>query len=589
MIHVIRKLLSGPWGKWLYPSARNAYAFIVRLLARKTTIAYRRWILHHEGKEPPAELSVTPSISVLVPVYNASSKLLEQCIQSVLRQTYTHWQLCLADDYSSPPCVERTLNKYADDSRIRLVRRKENGGISFATNDALAMADGTWVVLLDCDDVLAPNALYEVARVISDHPDTDMIYSDEDLLSENGKRRFHPLFKPDWAPDTLLSYMYISHLTAYRTGLVRQVGGMRSEFDGAQDYDLALRIAELTRHIRHIPKVLYHWRQRKVSAARNADAKHHALAAAQRAKKDALKRRSIQAHVEYVAELYQSRVIYQGDETPLVSVIIPSKDHPNLIEACLTSLRVTAGYPNYEVIVVDNGSNNKNRSVYALLAEKLNYEYLYQPMPFNFARMCNLGAHKAKGDILLFLNDDVIGKGEGWMSRMAHHCLQKHTGAVGAKLFADDEKTLQHIGIVLLATGPSHWYYGQPDVVEIMHFANTLENNYIAVTGACMMLERRKFDEVGGFDESFAINYNDVELCMRLYERGYFNVLRADAVLVHAESVSRGKPALSEEKLASLMQEQERLYQMHEAFRYHDPFHNPNLRNDTVIYEISSK
>lgn len=550
---------------------------------------YEKWITKVEASETyDAFFVYKPKISILVPVYNVLDQQLEECVESVCKQIYDNWELVLVDDCSTWESVRTTLDKYKDNPKIKVIYREENGHISRCTNTALENATGEFVAFLDCDDVLRKNALYEVVKALNENRDLDFIYSDEDKIDDNGKHRHTPHFKPDWSPDTLMSHMYTCHFGVYRKSIADEIGGLRVGYDGAQDYDFTIRFTEKTDRIAHIPKILYHWRERKESTAVSPEAKPYILEAAKKCKDDAIDRRGLNAKTEYIKEIYQYRIKYLPTGNPLVSIIIPSKDNYEVLSRCISSLVELTSYKNYEIIIVDNGSNDENKASYQMLADKYSVSYIYEPMDFNFSRMCNLGVKNSSGDILLFLNDDIEVLDGQWLENMVGHAQVPYTGAVGAKLLYPDKDSIQHLGIINIQNGPIHPFAGCTDQSTYYFNHNRIEYNYLAVTAACMAIERKKFEEVGGFDVDFAVAYNDVDLCFKLVEAGYYNVVRNDAVLIHHESVSRGDDRKSEEKLARLMGEQEKLYEKHPRFDRVDPFYNTNLtqNKDNFSYNV---
>lgn len=551
------------------------------------TANYQKWIQKVEASETyDAFFVYKPKISVLVPVYNVLSEQLEVCIESVCNQIYDNWELVLVDDCSTWDSVRTILDKYKSNPKIKVIYREENGHISRCTNTALENATGEFVGLLDCDDVLRKNALYEVVKVLNSDSNLDFIYSDEDKIDEKGRKRHTPHFKPDWSPDTLMSHMYTCHFGVYRKTIAEQIGGFRVGYEGCQDYDFTLRFTEFTDRIAHIPKILYHWRERKESTSASPEAKPYILEAAKKCKEDAIKRRGLNATTEYIKEIYQYRIKYIPINEPLVSIVIPSKDNYEVLYNCLKTLFNITQYKNYEIIIVDNGSEGSNRILYERMAEENKVEYIYIPMEFNFSKMCNIGAGKSHGDVLVFLNDDIEIIDECWLANMVGHAQVPHTGAVGAKLLYPDRNRIQHIGIINIDNGPIHPFAGRTDRSTYYFNRNRIEYNYLAVTAACMAIERKKFEQVGGFDETLAVAYNDVDLCFKLVENGYYNVVRNDAVLIHHESISRGDDRKTEEKFQRLMREQKKLYEKHPKYNIADPFYNINLssRKDDFSY-----
>ena len=540
---------------------------------------YDMWMLQNEQqyKEPEQELEYKPLISVVVPVYNVEPQMLTACIQSVQNQTYDNWELCLVDDCSTDARVRETLRQFEGVERIKIKYRSENGHISRTTNDGIAMAEGEFVALLDCDDLYAENALYEIAKKLNEDHTLDFIYSDEDKLSEDGTKRRNPFFKPDWSPDTFMSLMYTCHLAVYRKSLLDEMGGLRVGLEGSQDYDLVLRVMEKTNRIGHVPKILYHWREREESTANDISAKPYIIETTKKAKLEALERRGVKGHLEYIKDIVMFRVVYEVVGNPKVSIIIPSKDNYDILKQCLTSIRKETKYQNYEIIVVDNGSAEETHAKYTQMCKELDCKYHYAPMEFNFSKMCNIGAHLADGQFLLFLNDDIRVEGAEWLERMLGHAQQPPTGAVGCKLIYPNTNLIQHVGVVSFMVGPGHAFQRINDDLNCYWGRNKLEYNYSAVTGACLMIDRNKYDQVGGFSEQLPVAYNDIDLCFNLVEAGYYNVVRTDVRLYHYESISRGYDAVSPEKAARQQREMKKLYDRHPEFKGYDPCYNPNL------------
>ena len=569
------------------------------MLFRSVNDSYARWISNFEKNDKLKPIDADrfhyqPIISIVIPVYNVSKKLLIECIESVVTQSYPNWQLCIADDCSTMPEVTKVLERYKNHPKIDIIYRKENGHISKATNSALALAKGEFVGFLDCDDTLASNALFEVVQALNNNSALDFIYTDEDKISEDGRNRHMPHFKPDWSPDTLMSLMYTCHFSVYRKSIVDKIGGLREGYEGSQDYDFVLRFTEQipVSHIKHIPKVLYHWRERKESTATDGGAKEYIMDAAFKAKEDAIKRRGSQAKIELLEGLYQYRVNYIPMNNPKVGIVILSKDNPDIFMRCIESIVEKTRYSNYQMILVDNGSNNQNKDRYLSLCESNDCLYHYQKMYFNFSRMCNIGATKIECEYLLFLNDDVEVLDEEWLERTLGHAQQKHTGAVGAKLLYPNSTIIQHTGVLNIANGPSHSLVGYDDN-ELFYFArNKLDYNYLAVTAACIMISKQKFEEIDGFNEDLSVAYNDVDLCFKLVEHGYYNVVRNDVVLYHYESFSRGNDQIDKAKMQRLINEREKLFELHPNFsrvEKRDPFYSENLTQTNVnfAYNVS--
>lgn len=563
---------------------------------KSRALDYETWISRLEAERHneliSKEYAHKPLISVLVPVYNVSPDLLKDCLDSVIDQSYENWELCVVDDCSTNQETLEALKRYENNPKIKLEYRSENGHISRCTNRALSLATGDFVALLDCDDVLSPDALLEVVNALNVNPEALFIYSDEDKIDETGKHRFAPYFKPDWAPDTLMSLMYTCHLGVFQKSVIDSLGGLRPGYEGSQDYDLVLRVTEKIdwKYIIHIPQILYHWRTRKESTAADISAKPYILEATKKAKEDAFCRRGISAVTEYVEETKQFRVRYIPGKDSFVSIIIPSKDNPGVLERLLKSLREKTVFTRFEIIIVDNGSSPENKAAYSGLCRQFGCNYIYTPMEFNFSRMCNIGAAHSRGGYILFLNDDMeVIEGE-WLDRMLGQAQQPHTGAVGAKLLYPGTTNIQHVGVLNLAPGPSH-ALGRLDDNAVHYFGiNKNDTNFLAVTAACLMVSREKFNEVGGFDEDLKVAYNDVDFCFKLVEAGYYNVTRTDVILYHHESFSRGLDTIDEAKNSRLIAEREKLYRKHPSFslsEHMDPFYNHRLVQDNIDYSYN--
>lgn len=577
--HILKKVLKG-----LNLTFKEGWAVTLFFLKQKKVMPqtelsdYEKWIEQNENQiEETKQLKYNPLISVVIPVYNVKDEILVACIESVFAQTYPNWQLCMADDHSSWESVRDVLKKYESDSRVKVMYRNENGHISKATNSAIELAEGEFIAFMDCDDIISSNALYEVALKLNENPQYDFIYTDEDKIDEKGEKRWDPHFKPDWSPDTLMSMMYTSHLGVYRTSIVKELGGLRVGLEGSQDYDFTLRFTEKTQNIGHIPKVLYHWRQAEGSTASEPGAKPYVFEAAKKAKQEALNRRGWKGSIKFLPDAYQLQVEYEATNHPLVSIIIPSKDNFNIYKQCIESLINRTLYKNYEIIHVDNGSNEDNKVAYEKLNKKYNVKYYYKKMEFNFSQMCNIGVNNSEGKYILFLNDDIEIIDEDWLDKMLGQAELPHVGAVGAKLYYPNGDKIQHCGVVNLDAGPSHLFCGYSDSIIYYYGRNRLRYDVLAVTGACLLISKEKFNEVDCFDEKLPVAYNDVDLCFKLVETGYFNVICNDVHLYHHESVSRGYDNKDKEKMKRLINERNKLYQKHPAFVRRDPFYSVNL------------
>lgn len=553
---------------------------------------YYRWISYqNEHLEKRIELTYCPMFSVVIPVYNTVTEQLGECIESVLAQSYDNFELILVDDHSSWENVVPVLKSYEGNEKVRVIYRAENGHISAATNDGIAVAQGEFIAFMDCDDTVEPDALYEMAKKLNENPQLDFIYSDEDKITEDGKIRHRPFFKPDWSPDLYMCMNYTNHLSVYRTDIAKKIGGLRSAYNGSQDYDFTLRFMEHSsnKRVGHVSKVLYHWRERKESAALDVSAKNYTLNTARQAKENWLKRNNIKGQLEYVYIISQYRVLYEVEGNPLVSIVIPSKDNLDILRQCIDSIYAFTAYRNFEIIVVDNGSDDLNKENISKYLHSKNVLYIYEKEAFNFSKMCNKGTRYAKGEYFLFLNDDVEVFQPEWLENMLGHAQRPHVGAVGAKLFYPKTTKIQHAGVGNMQEGPGHNFCGNDDGQVYYFGLNWIEYNCIAVTGACLMVSSVKFWEINGFDESLPVSYNDVCLCFSLHEAGYYNVMRNDVVLYHYESYSRGYDYLDDAKILRLSKEREKLYLLFPNLTRKDPYLNKNLHLYGVSLELLTK
>lgn len=487
--------------------------------------------------------AIKPKFSVIMPVYNVPTKWLVKAIDSVVNQVYPNWELCIADDNSSDSKILSILSEYARKyPQIKVVFRKENGNISAASNSAIQLATGDYITLLDHDDELTQDALYEVAKLVNQDPNVDFIYSDEDKIDQNGKRQ-DPFFKPDWSPDYFHACMYTCHLGVYRKSVIDKIGGFRSDYDGAQDYDLVLRVIEQTQNIRHIPKVLYSWRTVPTSTAMSEEAKPWAYVAAKRALEEMLRRSDYPGRIEDGERLGFFRVRRAIIGNPLVSIVIPSAGksieldgkETVLLEQCIRSIRQISSYQNIELIVVD-GYDLSDDILESIAGTDLTIVHCDQP--FNYSMRMNWGVKKAKGDFVICLNDDIKVITPDWIESMLEFSQQEEIGAVGAKLLFPNNK-IQHNGVVVINGNPGHAFYNYDHDHPGYFLSNVVNRNYIAVTGACLMLRKSLYDLVEGFDEFFPLNYNDVDFCLRLHKLGYRHVVTPYAQLYHYESMTR--------------------------------------------------
>ena len=526
-------------------------------------------------------------ISVLVPAYRTPESYLRQMIESVQAQTYENWELCIADGSGKEESLEKIVSQYAaKDSRIRYQLLDKNEGISGNTNAAIRMASGEYLAFFDHDDLLAEDALYEAARAIEEQK-AELIYTDEDKVRADLSEYFQPHFKPDYNPDLLCANNYICHLVVVKKELADRVGGLRKEFDGAQDHDFLLRITERTDRIVHIPKVLYHWRIHKASTADNPASKLYAYQAGQKAISEHLKRLGLEAEVSQTKDFGFYRVSYPVQGTPLVSIVIPNKDEKDTLKACLESIKEKTTYPSYEIVIVENNSQTSEIfEYYKEIDGKDGIRVVTWKEPFNYSKINNFGFQYAKGDYVICLNNDITVITPSWIEEMLGYCQRPGTGIVGVRLYFPDD-TIQHAGIIVGMGGcAGSLFVGMNRKrTGYMHKA-ALVQDLSAVTAACMMVKREAFEAAGGFEESLAVAFNDVDFCLKVRRAGYLVVYNPYAELYHYESKTRG--------LEDSPEKQRRFQSEIEYMRCHwldilkrgDPYYNRNFSLKDCNYSI---
>jgi GT2 family glycosyltransferase len=538
--------------------------------------AYHRWFLDHRASAAALEemrieagrLAEPPLISVVMPAYNTPPAMLDEAVASVRAQVYPHWELVIVDDCSDDPRLAPRLRALAaEEPRIRVRSLERNQGIALASNAGIEAAAGEFVALLDHDDWLEPDALFEIARMALAHPEAGILYTDEDKIDGAGIFQ-QPFFKPDWSPDALLSNNYLCHFAVLRRRLLEEIGGFRTGFDSAQDYDLFLRATERARRVVHVPKVLYHWRASSRSTSGGAQQKPEAIASGARAIQEAIARRGIDGEAASLGGTAQYRVRRAIPEAKKIAIIIPTRDRVELLERCIASITAKTDYPDYEIIVVDNDSSDPATLRYY---ESLPHRLLRYPGPFNYSAINNYAVRDTDAPWILFLNNDTEVIDPEWLTSMAEHVQRPEVGAVGAKLLFPDG-TVQHGGVLLDDTSPArHAYFRAP--------AKSTDNgarlqsicNYSAVTAACMLTRRDLFEQAGGFDEiHLPIIFNDIDYCLKLRAAGLLIVYTPFAQLYHHESASRGR-GRSDPAEARVFRER-----WAEALR-RDPYGNPGL------------
>ena len=514
---------------------------------------YNKWIENNTltqeqlNEQKNKKFEYEPLISIITPIYNTPKEFFIEYIDSIKNQTYSNWEICLAD--ASDKELDYIKEIIGNNAKIKYKKLEQNKGISENSNEAINMATGEFIALIDHDDVIAPNALFEIVESLNQNHEIDFIYSDEDKFEGNLENRFYPFFKPDFSPDFLRSNNYICHLSCIRAELIKEIGGFRKEFDGAQDYDLFLRISEKTNQILHIPKILYHWRMHNSSTAQNIETKMYAIEAGRKAIQEHCDRIGLQAEVENENPLGLYRVKYKVKGEPLISIIIPNKDSLKYLKVVISSIEKST-YKNYEIIIVENNSEKKSTfEYYKKLQDNPKIKVLkYEEKGFNFSRINNFGVQYANGEYLLLLNNDIKVITPNWMEEMLSLCQREEVGIVGAKLLYKD-KTVQHAGVVVGMGGiaghvnrtisdKAPGYYGRVKVI----------NNYSAVTAACLMTKKELYQEVEGLDENFKVAFNDVDFCMKIRELNKLVIYTPYAKLYHYESKSRGYEDTPEKK-----------------------------------------
>lgn len=565
-------------------------------LELQRTLEFNKWIAMNyptantiaNQRHESMEFDYRPLVSIILPVYNTNPEYLAVCLESVLAQSYVNWQLCIIDDASTSKATRDHLSLYAKrDPRIKLKRSDHNGHISVASNEAIKIADGEFIALLDHDDMLWPNALYEVVKLLQKHKDADFIYSDEDKIESNGVVHFAPFFKPDWSPHFLECINYITHFSVIRTELVRSVGGFDNSLVGAQDWDLFFRVSEKTDKIYHIPTILYSWRAHPSSTAHSLAIKDYAL----KSQEEAIKRHFVRTnqsvkHIKSGLAMGSWYPHFNVKSKPLVSIVIPTKDKVDYLKRCVTTVLERTTYYNYEIIIVDTGSKElTTKEYYRYLKESLGSRKLrivyWKHQPFNYSDACNFGASKAKGEYLVMLNNDTEIITEDWLEDMLGYAQQPEVAAVGAKLLYPS-KQIQHAGVVvgIGSKEPVAGHIGIFTDYKINDFFTRIYADSVrdttAVTAACLMVSAKKFHEVGGFDPIYRVTFNDVDLCLKFRKAGYQNIYLPYVELFHHESISIGK--VNQDRDMTELNDSAQLIRKKwkEAINY-DPYYNKNF------------
>ncbi|OOO00383.1 MAG: hypothetical protein ATN35_01350 [Epulopiscium sp. Nele67-Bin004] len=548
-----------------------------------TISVYDEWLKKHLPSK--TELNVQratiqpyqPLISIIVPTFNTPKQFLVEMVESVRNQTYSNWELCIADGASVNEETLSILKKYADNEpRIKVQFLEENYGISGNTNKCLEMARGEFVGIFDHDDLLTANALFEVVETINNNPNVDFIYTDEDKVDEKTKIFSDPHFKPDFSPDLIRHQNYICHFCVYRRQLIEDIGMFNSEFDGSQDHDLILRVIEQTENIVHIPKILYHWRIHSASTAGGiTGVKDYAVASSIKAIENHLERIGLQGTVSQGKHSGVYCIDYKLEHIPKVSIIIPNKDHKEDLEKCLESIKKST-YPNYEILIIENNSQTTEiREYYKEVTQADNVKLLEWKKGFNYSAINNFGAEHAEGDYFILLNNDIEIITPDWIEQMLMYCQREDVGIVGAKLYYPDD-TIQHAGVIVgigQVAGHSHKHFAKEDMGYFVRL--NVVQNLSAVTAACLMVKKDVFWAVGGLDDGYAVAFNDVDFCLQVREIGKLVVFNPQVEAYHYESKSRGHED-SPEKIARFKSEIERFENKWGLYR-RDPYYNDNL------------
>lgn len=580
----LANLRSGYW------STRGFVPLPARFACGHRKTPYQQWIetqdydpVNREHlKAAVAALENKPLISILMPVFNTPGVLLDQAIASVMQQVYPHWELCIADDCSTLPHVRTFLQRWAArDPRIKVTFRTRNGHISAATNSCFQMASGDWIALLDHDDVLPEQALAEIALAINRHPEAQLIYSDEDKIDEKGQR-FDPHFKPDFSIDLLRSMNFINHLSVHRAENIRALSGWREGFEGSQDYDLMLRVVERIPPdtIHHVPKVLYHWRTVQGSTAKAGSEKSYAFTNGLKALQEHLRRCQLSTYAEPLPDVPYFRVRYQvPDPAPLVSLIVPTHDAVDLLQTSIGSILQKTTYPNYEILIVDNGSEKPQtfRFFDGLSREHPNIRVLRYEKEFNFSAINNFAVRQARGSLIGLMNNDIEVITPDWLDEMVSHAVRPEIGCVGAKLYYPNG-SVQHAGVILGIGGVAgHAHKYSPRAAPGYFSRLKVQQNLSAVTAACLLVRREIYRKVGGLEEdSLAVAFNDVDFCLKVRAAGYLNVFTPFAELYHHESISRGRED-TPEKIERFNREVLYMRARWGSVLDADPFYSPNL------------
>ena len=561
-----------------------------------TNTPYEIWMkLNDPTKEELEEqrktkFKLNPKISILVPMYNTPINFFRELVHYMIDQTYSNWELCLED--GSPEKNKQIEDICKKDNRIKYHYTGKNLGIAGNTNEALKNASGDYIALLDHDDLLPVNCLYEVVKAINEDPSIEFIYTDEDKITTIDKPRFNPHFKPDFAIDTLRSNNYICHFSVFRKDLMEKLGGERSKYDGAQDYDIIIRMAEIAKNIKHIPKILYHWRVHELSTAKaGGDAKPYAFEAGITVLQDHLKRMELEGEVTHGVTLGTYKIDYKVKGKPKVTILIPNRNEAKTLKVCIQSILEKTTYEKYEIVVIENNSTEKEIfNYYKELEGKDKVKILYYPEKgFNYSKIINYGVRNTDGEYIVQLNNDTELLTPDWLEKMIGMNQREDVGAVGVKLYYPDE-TIQHAGTIIGIYGVAgHVFKGLYKKAHGYFARESHIQNLSAVTAACMMAKRSIYEEVGYMDEEFAVAFNDIDFCLKIIQSGKLVIYNPFIELIHYESKSRGHDNTPEKQ--KRFQNEIDLFDKKwgDYKKKGDPYYNVNLRLDSDQYEIKQE
>ncbi len=554
---------------------------------------YQEWIKNNEPtpeeieEQRKTKFKINPKISILVPMYNTPYNFFKELVECLINQTYTNWELCLAD--GSPEKDKELEEIYLQDERIKYKFLGENKGIAGNTNECIKMATGDFIALFDHDDLLPVFSLYEVVKCINENPEVEFIYTDEDKITTLDKPRFNPHFKPDFSLDFLRANNYICHFSVFKKELMDKLEGERSKYDGAQDFDIILRVAENTKNIIHIPKVLYHWRVHPNSTAQaEVQSKPYAFEAGIPAIQDHLERMGLKGKVEHGASLGTYRTRYEFEGTPKVSIVIPNKDEKETLTTCIDSILKKTTYQNYEIIIVENNSETEEIWDYYKELEKNDKIKVikYEEKGFNYSKIINLGVRNSDGEFIVQLNNDTEIETPDWLEDMLGFASREDVGAVGVKLFYPDN-TIQHAGIVFgVDDVATHLFRGLPRHFHGYFARESTIQDFSAVTAACMMAKKSTYEEVGYMSEDMPVAFNDLDFCLKIRQTGKLIVYDPFVTVTHYESKTRGYED-TPEKVARFQEEIKKFKnKWKDIYEKGDPYYNPNFSIKSAQYDI---